>query len=151
MQWHYHYKDEENAGLYNCFEGMKGEGGERRRVGGLVMEKMKMFEQLRVMHEPVREVEIGIVHYEHGGEGKPKPKQAMIADVLVVLRVLPEGREQTERRHSSEYDYCEEGGAYLAPVVIAGRHAALYLFVSDAITDEFVPYQPKDTRYNNIA
>jgi hypothetical protein len=53
---------DQNAGLYDAFQGMKSIGGPGGRVGRLVMHEMHDLEKSRVMHESMRPIEIGIVY-----------------------------------------------------------------------------------------
>ena len=79
-----HCKD---AGLYNRFQRMKGIRGPRRWINRFVVHQVQNAEQLFVMHDAVRPVEVGIVQQQHQRKRQEKIQPSMRFDVRVQRRV----------------------------------------------------------------
>src|SRR5688572_16278198 len=87
MYWNGKKKNSSDTHFNDCFERMKSIGGPGRRIGRLVMNKMKEFKDFWMMHQPVRPVEIGVVNNKHQRERSIKIKPSMFFDLCVKCSV----------------------------------------------------------------
>jgi hypothetical protein len=76
-------ENNQDAGFNECLQGVEGIGRPGRWIGRLVVNQVKEFEQLLMVHHAVHPVKIGVVHEEHDGEDGAKIEPAIIINPLV--------------------------------------------------------------------
>jgi hypothetical protein len=76
-------KNNQDTGLNECLQGVEGIGSPGGWIGRLVVNQVKEFEQLFLVHHAVHPVKIGVVHEEHDGEDGAKIEPAIIINPLV--------------------------------------------------------------------
>lgn len=69
---------------YTSFQRVKSIGSPGRWIGAAVVNKMKIFEDTRMMHQPVYPVKISIVYHEHDGKRGKIPYPAIGVDRFVL-------------------------------------------------------------------
>ena len=85
-------ENNKNASFHQCFQRVKSISRPGRWIGAFVMQQVKNPEQLFMMHQPVRKIEIRIVHKKHDGKSKPEIKPAMLIDFPIKRSVPLNGR-----------------------------------------------------------
>lgn len=70
---------------------MEGISRPRRWAGRFMVYQVKKLKQFGMVHHPVCPIEVSVVDDEHEREGQKEINPAMVADVLVELRVGPYG------------------------------------------------------------
>jgi hypothetical protein len=76
-------KNNQDTGFNNCLKRVEGISGPGGWIGGLVVNQVKKFEQMFLVHHAVHPVKIGVVHEEHDGEDGPKVNPTMAINPLV--------------------------------------------------------------------
>jgi hypothetical protein len=76
-------ENKQDASFNERLQGVEGIGRPGGWIGRLVVNQVKEFEQLFMVHHAVHPVKIGIVHEEHDGEDGPKINPAMAINALV--------------------------------------------------------------------
>jgi hypothetical protein len=76
-------ENNQDAGFNKCLQRMEGIGRPGGWIGRLVVNQVKKFEQLFMVHHPVHPVKIGVVHEEHDGQYGAKIEPAIIINPLV--------------------------------------------------------------------
>jgi hypothetical protein len=72
-----------DASLNDSFQRVEGIGSPGGWIGRLVVNQVKEFEQLFLVHQTVHPVKIGVMYEEHDGEDGPKINPAMVINILV--------------------------------------------------------------------
>jgi hypothetical protein len=81
-------ENNQDAGFNECLQGVERIGCPGRWIGRLVVNQVKEFEQLFVVHHAVHPVKIGVVHEEHDGEGGPEIQHAVFINIAVKVGIL---------------------------------------------------------------
>ena len=76
-------ENNQDASLNKCLQGVEGIGRPGGWIGRLVVNQVKEFEQLFMVHHAVHPVKIGVVHEEHDGQYGAKIEPAIIINPLV--------------------------------------------------------------------
>lgn len=76
-------ENNQDASFNECLQGVEGIGRPGGWIGRLVVNQVKEFEQLFMVHHAVHPVKIGVMHEEHDGEDGPKVNPTMAINPLV--------------------------------------------------------------------
>lgn len=101
-------------------------------------------EQARVMHQPMRPVEVGVVEQDRGRDGRPEPQRPMRVELPVKPRPTLLRQPQRARAHSPVNDDGEQRPAELAPDVGAGGVSRDDLPGGPTTTKQHVAEQPSE-------
>lgn len=84
------------------FQRVKREGGVRRGVGGFVVNEVEAAVQLRVVHQPVYPVEVGVVCHDKEGEAEKPIYPAVFRYLEVEMTVAHFPKEKHAQCHAAE-------------------------------------------------
>ncbi len=81
-------KNNQDTGFNDCLQRVEGIGGPGGWIRRLVVNQVKEFEQLFLVHQAVHPVKISVVHEEHDGEGGPEIEHAVFINIAVKVGIL---------------------------------------------------------------
>ena len=122
----------------------------RAGVMALMVHAMEEAEQLRVMDEPVRPVEVRVMHEDDHDDAAPEPAPAVVVDLGVDLRPAEFLEREGAAADQAIDDDRQARPHRLAPHVRAGGHLLDDLAVMQPAAEEHVAEQPRDPGEGDI-
>src|SRR4051794_18846716 len=115
-----------------------------------VMHPVKPAEELRVMHQAMRPVEVRVVQENRAGDAQPKPRPAILRKRPVELGVATPSGHDRGPSNRAKYYHRHGGITHLAPDLLGLRKTRHDLAMEPAALEEPVAKQPGDSRPKDI-
>ena len=134
--------EREDAGLDDGFDRAEAIGRPWAGVVALMVHAMDQPEEPRVVDEPVRPIEVGVVYENHDDDAAPEPAPSVILDVAVDERPAGLGERERGRADESVDDDGESRPLGLAAQVRSRRHRRDDLAARPPVAEEHVAQEP---------
>lgn len=109
----------DDARFYHGFGGTKGKRGPRRWVRAFVVQQVKEFKQLGMVHEAVRKIKIRIVHKQHHRKDEDIIGSAVFAEMAVKSSVWFDRRMVEHQWYQGKNNEGDERENHFAAVIAA--------------------------------
>lgn len=141
----------DDARLYHCFRRAEGKRGPRRWVGAFVVQQVKEFKQLGMVHEAVRKIKIRIVHEQHYRKDEDIVSSTVLAKCVVKSGVWLNSRVVEHQRHHCKNNKSDKGINHFAAVIAALGPTFLYFFKKGFAFVPYIKNQKSQARQYNIS
>ena len=132
----------EDASLDDGLERAEAVGRPWAGVMALVVDAMEAAEEFRMMDEPMRPIEIRVVHEDHHHDAAPEPAPTVVIDIPVEARTASLAERQRRRPDEPVDDDCKCGPHRLAAHVRPGGHVRDDFTVCPPATAQHVAEEP---------